>query len=91
MPDSTKGRGPTKCTPSSSRLGVGREVNDSFSEKCTVTKPWRRPRLTKSCSASKEEEEAGNVRERNMVLELFVFLSKRLYRIEYLVGSVSHK
>jgi hypothetical protein len=35
-------------------LGVG--ANDSTPEKFTVTKPWRRPRPTQDCSASKEEE-----------------------------------
>jgi hypothetical protein len=89
MPDMSKGRGQTKCSSWSSRLGTEREVNDNTLGKFIVTKPWRRPRSTQGCSASKEE--AGNVRQRNTVLESFILLSKRLYTIDYLVRSVSHK
>jgi hypothetical protein len=39
MPDRSKGRGQTKCSPWSSRLGVGRGTNNATPEKCTVTKP----------------------------------------------------
>jgi hypothetical protein len=38
-------------------LGVGGVINNPTPEKFTVAKPWRRPRPTKGCSASKQEEE----------------------------------
>jgi hypothetical protein len=57
MPDRSKGRGQKKCSPWSSRLGVGRGAHDPTPEKFTVTIPWRRPRPTQGSSASKEEEE----------------------------------
>jgi hypothetical protein len=76
-----------ECSSWSTRFGVGRGANDPTSEKFTVMKPWRRPKSTRGCSVSKKEEEAGNVRERNMVLESFIFLSKRMCGIDYLIGS----
>jgi hypothetical protein len=36
MPDKSKGRGQMKCSPWSSRLGIGRGANESTPEKCTV-------------------------------------------------------
>jgi hypothetical protein len=39
MPDRSKGRGQTKCSPWSSRLEVGRGANNPTPEKSTVTKP----------------------------------------------------
>jgi hypothetical protein len=54
MPDRSKGQ--TKCSPWSSRLGVGRGTNDHTSGKFTVTKPRRRPSPTQGCSARREEE-----------------------------------
>jgi hypothetical protein len=65
MPERSKGRGQTKCSPWSSRLRVGRGANDPTSEKFTVAKPpetcrggpWRRSRPTQGCSAGTEEEE----------------------------------
>jgi hypothetical protein len=39
MPDMSKGRGQTKCSPWSSSLGVGRGANNPTLEKSTVTKP----------------------------------------------------
>jgi hypothetical protein len=53
----SKGRGQTKCSPWSSRLGIGRGENDPITEKLTVTKPSRRPRPAQGFSARKEEEE----------------------------------
>jgi hypothetical protein len=38
------------------RLGAGCVVNESTSEKSTVTEPGRGPRPTQGCSASKKEE-----------------------------------
>jgi hypothetical protein len=56
MSDRSKCRGQTKCSPWSSRLGVGSGANDHASEKFAVTNPWRRPRPTQGCSASEEED-----------------------------------
>jgi hypothetical protein len=56
MPDSSKGKGHTKCNPWSFRLGVG--LRNSTPEKSTVTnlrRLWRRPRPSVSCRARKEE------------------------------------
>jgi hypothetical protein len=39
MSDRTKGRGQTKCSPWSSRLGVRRGINDPTPENFTVTEP----------------------------------------------------
>jgi hypothetical protein len=39
MPDRSKGSGQKKCSPWSSRLGVGRGAIDPTSGKVTVTKP----------------------------------------------------
>jgi hypothetical protein len=38
-------------------LGVERGSNNPTPEKLTATKPWRKPRPTQGCGASKEEEE----------------------------------
>jgi hypothetical protein len=38
MPDGSKGRDQTKCSPSSSGLGVGHGVNNPVPEKSTVIK-----------------------------------------------------
>jgi hypothetical protein len=38
LPDSSKGRGQTKCSPWSSKLGFGRGANDRIPEKFTVKK-----------------------------------------------------
>jgi hypothetical protein len=56
IPDSSKGKGQTKCSLWSSRLGVGRWAYYPTPEKLTVTKPRRRPRSTQGCSGSEEEE-----------------------------------
>jgi hypothetical protein len=37
--------------------GLGVELTTAPPVKFTATKPWRRPRPTQGCSASKEEEE----------------------------------
>jgi hypothetical protein len=39
MPDRSKGRGQTKCSPRSFRLGFGHGPNNPAPEKSTVTKP----------------------------------------------------
>jgi hypothetical protein len=39
MPDRSKGRGQTKCSYWSSRLGVGRGANNPTPENSTATKP----------------------------------------------------
>jgi hypothetical protein len=59
MPDRSKGRVRRSVVPSSwsYKLGIGSIVNDPIPEKFPVTKPWRKPRPTQGCSASKEEEE----------------------------------
>jgi hypothetical protein len=54
MPDRSKGRGQMKCSPWSSRLGVGHGTNDPAPEKCAVTKAWGRLKPTQSCSANKK-------------------------------------
>jgi hypothetical protein len=60
MPDRSKSRIPTKCSPWSSRFGVGHGADDSTPEKGAVTKPWKAPRPTRSCSASKEDLSVDN-------------------------------
>jgi hypothetical protein len=56
MPDGSKGRGQMKCSPWSSRLGVGCGANDPTLKEFTGMKPWRRLRPTQGCNASKKEK-----------------------------------
>jgi hypothetical protein len=55
MPDRSEGRGQAKCSFWSSTLGVGHGADNPTLEESTVTKPWRKPRPTQGCSASKKE------------------------------------
>jgi hypothetical protein len=55
MPERTKVKGQTKCSPWCYRLGVERGANEPTSEKCTVINPRRRPRPKMECNASKED------------------------------------
>jgi hypothetical protein len=58
-PDRSKGRDRRKSSSWCSRLAVGRETNDPTPEK--FTEPWRRPRPTQGCSASKAENDYDSV------------------------------
>jgi hypothetical protein len=55
MPDRSKGKGQTKCSPWSSGLVVGRGPNDPTTESFTL-KPRKRPRPTQGWGAGKEEK-----------------------------------
>jgi hypothetical protein len=57
MPERLKGRGQTKRSSWSSRLGVWLGANDYTQGTFTVMELWRRPRPTQNCNASKEEKE----------------------------------
>jgi hypothetical protein len=57
MPDRAKDMGQMKRSPWFSMLGFVRGVNDPTTGKITFAKPWRRPKPTQGCIASKEEEE----------------------------------
>jgi hypothetical protein len=65
VPNKSKGRGQTKCSTWSSRLGVGRGAKNHTLEK-SVTKPPetmqndRRLRPIEDCSPSKEEKRIIN-------------------------------
>lgn len=56
MPERSEGGVQMKCSPWSSKLGVGCGANDPTPGKFTVAKPWRRPKPTQGCSASTEEK-----------------------------------
>jgi hypothetical protein len=63
MSGRSKGRGQTKCSPWSFRLGVGREVNNLIPKDLPLPNlrtywggQWRRPRPKNNCNTSKEKD-----------------------------------
>jgi hypothetical protein len=56
MPESTKGRVQKKCSPWSSRFGVGRGANDPKTEKFTVIAPVNNNNNNNNKTTMKQEK-----------------------------------